>query len=244
MKKRSRSYIAPEALVCLLMASGSVSAHVPFVETDDFTVLDPFIVEDVPNSKAIYAYLESAEDVDVYYFELTEPTRIFASTTITLCPEYTEYSVTFAVIGPGLPEPDFDLPVRLRPGHGAVIVRDPIESAETREWFYEPYGGRYYFRAPDFILDDAMPGEYQIVVWNESGTVGDYTAVIGEGEYWGPAERAQAGKLMGFLDERKDMHVPCNVEAAFSALEIDEPVNPPRMPMPTGRPAQASPETP
>jgi hypothetical protein len=232
------------SLAGLLIFSGYASAHVPFIETDDFTLLDPFIVEDVPNSKAIYAYLENAEDYDVYYFELTEPTRIFASTTITLCPEYADFAVTFALTGPGLPEPDFDLPVRLRPGHGAVIVRDTFDSAETREWFYEPYGGRYYFRAPDYIIDDAMPGQYQMIVWNESGLVGDYTAVIGEGEYWGPAERAQAGKVSKFLGEREDIHVPCNVAEAFATLKIDAPVNPPKLPMPTGRPDQISEEKP
>jgi hypothetical protein len=208
-----------------LVISGLALGHVPYIETSDWTVQQPFVVEDVPNSKAIFSYLESPEDYDVYYFELTEPTRIFASTTIPLCPEYTEYSVTFAVTGPGLPKPDVDLPVRLKKGHGAVIVRDPVESVESRDWFYEPYGGRYYFRAPDFILDDAMPGQYQMIVWHEAGVIGDYLAVIGEGEYWGPEQRAQAAKVSGALGAREDLHVQCNEAAAVAALKGEEIVS-------------------
>lgn len=222
MINRTISIITSMAVSTGLLSPTLSLAHVPYIETTDLTVTEPFIVTDVPNSKAVFSYLESADDFDVYYFELTEPTRIFASTTIPLCPEYTEFSVTFAVTGPGLPQPDFALPVRLKNGHGAVIVRDPVESADSRDWFYEPYGGRYYFRAPDFILDDAMPGEYQMIVWHEQGVVGDYLAVIGEGEYWGPEQRAQAAKVSAALDAREDLHVQCNEAAAVAALQGEE----------------------
>lgn len=33
--------------------------HVPYIETADLTVQEPFIVEDVPNSKAIFSYLKA-----------------------------------------------------------------------------------------------------------------------------------------------------------------------------------------
>lgn len=44
----------------------------------------------------------------------------------------------------------------MKNGHGAGIVQDPVESVESRDWFYEPHGRRYYFRAPDFIMIGTM----------------------------------------------------------------------------------------
>lgn len=228
MTQRNIPIIGLAAFAVVLLAPGIALSHVPYIESSDFTMRAPFLVEDVPNSKAIFSYLEGSDDYDVYTFELSEPTRIFASTTIPLCLEYGEYSVTFAITGPGLPTTDVDLPIRLRKGDGAVVVRAPVESAQTREWFYEPYGKRYYFTAPDFVLDDAPPGRYQMVVWHEEGVVGDYLAVIGEGERWGPAEIAQAQKVAAALDAREDLHVACNESAAVSALKSGQPIYPPR----------------
>lgn len=223
MSQRNKMCL-PAVIICGLGFSASGVAHVPYIETEDYTLRSPFIVEDITNSKAVYSFLESADDYDVYSMEVTEPTRIFASTTIPLCPEYGDYSVTFAVVGPGLPLADVDLPIRLRKGEGAVVVRDPVTSVADRDWFYEPYGGRYYFRAPDFVLDDAPPGTYRMIVWHENGENGDYLAVIGEGEYWGPEQRAQAAKVIPALDAREDLNVACDEAAAVAALKGGKPL--------------------
>jgi hypothetical protein len=61
--------------------AGSVDAHVPYFEGDDFSQDKPFRVESIEQSIAVYAWLKREKgrtnDIDVYTFTLTKPTRVF-----------------------------------------------------------------------------------------------------------------------------------------------------------------------
>lgn len=203
------------ALTAIYIASLSFSswAHVPYLENSDYTPAQPFVVEDVENSKSIHGALEKPDDVDILNIRIDEPARIYTSTNIPFCPQYESFAVTYALTGPGLPLPETDLPVRLADGHGAVVVRTEFDSVDERPVFFEPFGGRLMWEGPDFAIDQAAPGEYQMIIWNESGAPGNYIAVVGQKEIFGPAEIAQARSVSPRLRDGKNLLVECNPQA-------------------------------
>lgn len=201
------------AATVALSLSSTLYAHVPYVEKSDYTTNTPFVVEDVENSKSIHGALQNAGDVDIVDITIEESSRIYTSTNIPFCPQYESFSVTYALTGPGLPAPETDLPVSLPEGHGAVVVRNEFDTVDDRPVFFEPFGGRLMWEGPDFAIDDAAPGEYQMVIWNESGVPGDYIAVVGQKEIFGPSEIAQAQRVSPLLRDGKNLIVDCNPQA-------------------------------
>lgn len=198
----------------MLTLTGVARAHVPYLESDsDYSADKPFVVENVENSKSLNASLDSPQDYDVYSITLTEPARIFTTTNIPYCPQYADFTVTYALTGPGLPDPGVELPVELPPGYGAVVIRDTVDNVEDRPVFFEPYGGRLTWEGPEFAIDAAPPGEYRMIVWNENGRMGDYIAVIGQLEVFGPAEIAQTRKIAPLLKNGGNLMVDCNPQA-------------------------------
>lgn len=197
------------ALCALAMAA---QAHVPFVEEVDFSQDNPYVVQDVENSKSIHAHIGTVGDVDVYRIDLDKPARIFTKTDIPWCPQYENFGVTYALAGPGLPAPAIALPVALPPGYGAVVVRDT--SAQPRETWIEPFSGRQIWLGAEQALDDASPGTYQMIVWNERGQTGDYIAVIGEAEIFNAPEIRQTVETSPKLRDGADLMVKCNPTVA------------------------------
>lgn len=201
----------------LLAAGATVSAaalaHVPFLEQDDYTAEAPFVVLDVPNSKSLHASIDTPDDVDVFRIAIDEPMRIYTTTNIPFCAQYETYAVTYALTGPGLPQPEVDLPIELPDGHGAVVVRNVVNSVDERPVFFEPYGGRLMWEGPDYAIDDAPPGEYQMIVWNEDGELGNYIAVVGEAEIFGPEEIAQVRRVSPLLKRGQNLRVDCDPSA-------------------------------
>jgi hypothetical protein len=194
-------------------AAAPALAHVPYLEKQDWSPSAPFIVEDVTNSKSVHSQLAEPGDVDIFSISIAEPTRIYATTNIPYCPQYRAFAVTFALTGPGLPAPDADLPIDLPDGHGAVIVRNVVDDPDSRPVFFDPYGGRLTWEGPGYAIDDAPPGEYRMVVWNDAGELGDYIAVIGEAEIFGPQEIAQVQRTSPLLKNGKNLRVDCNPQA-------------------------------
>lgn len=192
----------------LLLLPCAALAHVPFLEESDYSPERPYVVKDVTNSKSIHARIGTPGDVDVYVMDITAPTRIFTQTDIPWCPQYETFGVTYALTGPGLPAPAIPLPVALPPGHGAVVVRD--NSGAGRETWDEPFSGRRMWVGESFALDDAPPGRYQLVVWNEQGRTGDYIAVIGEAEIFNEPEMRQVRATSPRLRNGANLMVACD----------------------------------
>jgi hypothetical protein len=215
---------AATSLTAVLL-SEIAQAHVPFLEERDFSSAQPYVVHEVTNSKSIHAQIGAPGDVDIYRISISKPVRIFASTTIPFCSQYRDFSVTFALTGPGLPRPDVELPVKLAPGLGAIVVRDP--AAGQRPTWVEPFSGRKMWTGPDYALDDAPPGTYELIVWNEQGRTGDYIAVIGEAEIFNAPEIRQVAMTSPKLEHGTNLMVPCDPTVA-------RPARPPVM---TNRPA-------
>jgi len=191
----------------------SAAAHVPFVEEHDFTAESPYVVKDVANSKSIYAALSTAGDVDVYELTIDAPMRLFVSSNIPLCKEYREFTVSLALIGPGLPAPAEALPLAPGPGEGALTIRESFATPADREVYLEPNAGKQSWVGPDIVVDDARAGRYRVLVWDPAGRTGDYTLVIGEDERFGPAEIAQTKATMPKLDGGRNLLVDCDPAA-------------------------------
>lgn len=186
----------------------SAGAHVPFLEEIDYTAEKPYVVHDVGNSKSIHARIGSPGDVDVYRIDLDQPLRIFTKTDVPFCTQYEKFGVTYALAGPGLPPPAIPLPVPLPAGYGAVVVRDT--SDQPRETWIEPFSGRQLWFGAEYALDDAPPGSYEMIVWNERGQTGDYIAVIGEAEIFNAPEIRQAAATSPKLRDGANLMVKCN----------------------------------
>lgn len=178
------------AVVVMLAGSGpsATLAHVPYLERTDYTWEAPFRVRgSITQSIAVYAYLDpstsEAIEVDVYQFNISGPTRIYVQALVPACPVYAAFRPSFAIVGPGLPVPEAQLPFELPEGYGAIIVAD---YDPPQEWpiFYEPFSNKRYHDGPLFDQTLSTPGTYYVVYWDPAGTGGDCVAVLGYVEIW------------------------------------------------------------
>jgi hypothetical protein len=172
----------------LLGWSGTAMGHVPYLERDDFSDESPHRIRSVSQSVAVYAWLAvddgQSDDVDVYRFALRRPERLYVHVLVPVCEASAHFHPTFAVVGPGLPEPTTPLPIDLDEGEGAVVVEHAADET-TRPQFYEPFGGKSYFDGPVFDRRLTRPGDYRVCFWDREKRGGDYVAVFGYRERWG-----------------------------------------------------------
>lgn len=176
--KAALTFLSAYALFAVLLY-GTAAAHVPYIEKRDFTFEQPFRVKgSVENSIAVYGWLESGNDTDVYRLEIPRPARLYCNALVPVCPAYGRFLPWLAIAGPGLAAHDEPLPFALPQGYGAVAVKN-IEPGEQRQQFYEPFGGKSYYTAPVFDQTVSQTGTWYLYVWDPSGLGGDYVAVIG-----------------------------------------------------------------
>lgn len=208
----NRALISAGIGISLLLAGSNGFTHVPYLEEDDFSAEAPFVVKNIPQSKAMYGWLDGPADVDHFVMQIDEPTRIYMHTNIPYCAEYEDFTVTYALTGPGLPEPDAELPVQLPEGHGAVIVRDDFATVAERPVMYERFSSRVYYEGPAYSIDVETPGEYSMIVWHDSQDVGDYVAVIGKAEQFGPVDIWRALTKSFQIRRGKELHIDCTAD--------------------------------
>jgi len=182
-------------VVLFSFLSVTVSAHVPYIERKDYSENKPmFIWKMLENSKAFYAWLENdgekkCEDIDVYKFIIkNKPKQIYIELIVPVVGNYYEdFLPSFALVGPDLPDPQIELPFDIPPGYGA-IVKENLKPGEERETFYEPFGGKSYYKGPIFEEIISKSGTYYIYCWDPYEQGGDYVLVIGKGEFFGPID--------------------------------------------------------
>jgi hypothetical protein len=189
-------------------------AHVPYFEYHDLSEASPFWVNDIDQSIAVYAWLETdgqnpTMDVDVYRFEINEPSRIYAEIIVPVCPVYQDFLPWFLLAGPGLPPPEMALPFELPEGVG-VIVMENVPPGTERTTFYEPFGGKSYYSGP--VLDQTIeiPGVYSLYYWDPYQKGGDYVAVIGWKEIWMPKDIVRGLINTPRIRHDKELHTDCN----------------------------------
>ncbi len=198
----------PTAGAILLFVFAPAVAHVPYFEATDLSADKPFVVRDIEQSKAVYAHLESPDDLDSYLLLVRKPVHVYVKVIIPYCKSYSDFRPSFALIGPGLPAPDSALPVDLPEGHGAIIRHDPPSGA-NRPSMFEFFSDQFYFEGPVLNLNVEQPGDYRVVYWNPQGETGDYVAIIGRREDFSPDDWVQSFTNTAEIRKRNYIHGEC-----------------------------------
>lgn len=206
------------ATAVVLLHGQAVYAHVPYFEQQDLSADAPFLIEDIEQSKAIYAYLDSAEDVDVLLLIVREPVRIYAKTIIPYCREYRDFRPSFALTGPGLPEPGDGFPPAREPGHGRILRHDEPDGA-TRPSMYEFFSNQFYFEGPILDINVTEPGNYWLWFWDDSDAVGDYVAIVGKREVFSVEDIRRSFWNTPDIRRRGYLHVDCEEPDDLAANE-------------------------
>lgn len=200
-----RSTLRVVAVLLGVAAAGAAWAHVPYLETKDFTPEAPFRPWSPRQSTAVYSWLESKGDVDWYAFTVPQEMPFLAEVLVPGLDAYAEFRPSFALLGPGLPAPTEALPVTLSPGSGALVLHD--DGTKPRRSFFEPFGGKSYFKGPR--LECTLgPGTYTLVCWDRSGRTGDYVAVIGKQEIWRLKDIWRALRVTPIIRRGGELHRP------------------------------------
>lgn len=167
----------------LLIPTSTASAHQPYFEEADSTAASPWPVPDAQVSTAVYATLESADDVDYFHFEAVAGEVVLLEMTIPQIDGQAGFVPTLAVMGPGLDGDAADLPgqVSLPEASSGVYLLPPVEATVLRE----PFSGTSYWSRQSQRLTLTLSGTYSVAVWHAEGRVGRYVFVIGSREFPG-----------------------------------------------------------
>jgi len=212
MKKTA--IICGACVLFMTTAGMGVFAHVPYLEFQDYSNEQPFMVKkSIEQSIAVYAWLtyepgEASTDIDEYTFTLTEPARVYIEVIVPVCEGFYENFVPwFAFVGPGFPEPPQDLPFDIPEGYG-VFLGENVAPGESRETFYEPFGGKSYYKGPIFDQLINESGTYSIYYWDPYQQGGDYVAVLGRREAFGFDDIIRAILFTPLIRLNLELHLP------------------------------------
>jgi hypothetical protein len=198
----------------LIIITFSISAHVPYIEYKDYNEEKPIYVwKMIEYSKAFYAWLENdgvnpCEDIDAFKFKIrNQPKHVYIELIVPVVDEYyKDFVPWFALVGPGLPEPNQTLPFDIPSGYG-VIVKENVEPGTEREIFYEPFGGKSYYVGPIFEEDISKSGTYYIYCWDPYEKGGDYVLVFGKREFFGPIDIIRAIINTFIIRRNGELHI-------------------------------------
>jgi hypothetical protein len=208
-----RCWMFGVGVLCLLFCSSLAVAHVPYFEHYNFSEQTPFLSRKmVTQSKAIYAWLEHdgvnpCVDIDVYKIAVRRPLSVYVELLVPVVDEYyMDFVPWFAFVGPGLADPGYDLPFDLPVGYGAV-VNENVKPGDDRETFYEPFGGKSYYKGPVHEGFLNQTGIYYVYVWDPYESGGDYTVVLGSLEIWGPLDILRALVYTPCIRKGLELHI-------------------------------------
>lgn len=191
MNRRTTILIALSLCVFLLFPQHSAQAHQPYCEAADLTADTPWQVPDASVSYAYYGNLYPASDVDYFTFEATAGQSVLLSLSIPAIDGQEDFTPVMVVYGPGVDVglPD-DLPADLTvaKGEGAMMV--PL--GDEAEYWYEPFGGRYYWNWDNYFFEAPEAATYTVALWHPEGALGRYSFVVGEKEIFGGDQECMA----------------------------------------------------
>ena len=172
------------AMSAVLLPAGTASAHQPYCESVDLTAETPWEVPDSTVSYAYYGNLYPAADVDYFTFTAKAGDAVLLSLSIPAIEGQEEFAPVMAVYGPGL---EIDDPAVLPDGvvlpGDAVAMNVPLGG--DPEYWFEPFGGRYYWNWENYYLDIPETGTFSVMLWHPEGELGRYSFVVGEEEIMG-----------------------------------------------------------
>jgi len=208
-------------IVCVLIAglcvfSMPVAAHMPNVERRDLTEKWPFRIKGtIEKGQAVYAYLKSGSDIDVYRFTVSQE-EISEKGSVTLrvrvnvpaCKGAEEFLPWLAIVGPGLAASTEAIPFTLPEGYGSIVIKNTEPGAE-RNFFYEQYSKKSYYITDYYDYTITAPGTWYLYYWDPYNLGGDYLALWGVKDSFDPGDRLKMLiNLPGILSDRV-MHTEC-----------------------------------
>jgi hypothetical protein len=181
-------------LVFLALSVLPALAHRPFFEEKDITAEAPWRVKDPTVSTALYATLESAEDVDYYAFEGRKGQNILLEMTIPQITGQELFAPEMVLMGPELGAADVPGRVAVPAGLGLQLLPALTGPAQT---FNEPFSRTSYWERQSQRVTLPADGRYVVAVWHGTGEVGRYVFVIGDKERLG-GDPAFSRKMRGY----------------------------------------------
>lgn len=120
----------------------------------------------------------------VQYFKLeAAPNQeLFAQILVPTSPPNKDFRPAIALIGPGLQEPQGEIPFTLPQGSGALIF-----PWEDKEVFFEPFTQTRYYMAKE-VRRSLPGGTWYVAIFQPQGKAGKYTLTVGEKDRWGVKE--------------------------------------------------------
>jgi hypothetical protein len=208
MRKMMISSIFIAALTVLSLPA---SAHMPNVERRDLNEKRPFRIKgSIEKGQAMYAYLKSGSDIDVYQFtvpqkEISEKGSVTLRVRVNVpaCEGGPEFLPWLAIVGPGLPAPAEDIPFILPEGYGAIVIKNTEPGAE-RNFFYEQYSKKSYYITDYYDYTITEPGTRYLYYWDPYNIGGDYLAIWGVKDSFDPGDGLKMLiNLPGILSDRE-----------------------------------------
>jgi hypothetical protein len=204
--------VAVVGLSLMAMPAQDALAHRPYFEEEDLGASDPWLVDDPTISTAIYATLESRQDVDYFAFDGEQGAVILLAMTIPQIEGQEDFAPSLVLMGPGLGEDELPERIRVPDGAGAQVIEPPPGPAPT---FFEPFSRTSYWERQEQRVTLPASGRYVVAVWHPDQEVGRYTFVIGEKE--------RLGGDLAFPLKMRSYWTPVEAPAPAEALEPTEP---------------------
>jgi hypothetical protein len=176
-----RSFILQMLPIMLVVFVAPALAHQPFFEDKDFTADNPMYIKDPTISTAVYASLETPNDVDYYTFYGCNGESILLSITIPQIAGQENFTPIMALMGPELPSIDLPKQVKKPQNSGALILQPPINATT----FFEPFSRTSYWTRQEQNVTLPANGSYEVAVWDDKEQIGRYVFVIGYKEVLG-----------------------------------------------------------
>ncbi|MCB0132754.1 MAG: hypothetical protein KDD78_17950, partial [Caldilineaceae bacterium] len=168
----------------LFLPSGQAFAHQPYCEFADTTAAAAWQVPDSAISYAYYGNLYPAGDIDYFTFDAAAGDSVLLSLSIPAIDGQEDFAPVMAVYGPGLESDEAaQLPEAAITPDGTEAMMVPIGDAP--EYWFEPFGGRYYWNWDNYFLDIPEDGAYTVLLWHPEDALGRYSFVVGEDEIIG-----------------------------------------------------------
>lgn len=171
-------------LLSMVFLPAPVRAHQPYCEFADVTIDTPWQVPDSTISYAYYGNLYPAGDVDYFTFDAEEGQSVLLSLSIPAIDGQEDFAPIMALYGPGVEgrslmalAEGFDVPANVE----AIMV----DVGEEPEYWFEPFGGRYYWNWDNTFFEAPEDGAYTVALWHPDNELGRYSFVVGEKEEFG-----------------------------------------------------------
>lgn len=210
------------ALLGLLWAAPA-QAHFPYLSDGEYGAPETaFEIEDIDVSMVLY-HIVGCDALQLWLsFEAEAGHPLIAQLAIPKLDRLADYRPSFAVIGPGLPQPEVDLPFEMPEEGLGAWVYDTSDIAEP-EYFFEPFSQTESWilvKIEEEPLADA--GRYYLVAWVPSRMTGKLWVTAGiEEDFSGINSQQEFQELINGVKAFHEVEGELDVEEEYCAPPAD-----------------------